>query len=793
MNTLTDHQVLFGHDDEQHIVAVEQLYGTNIAEVFTRKPDGTLTKRKEPFRPCIYTTCDEPAIDKIYEDVEQLDLSGGEHYDTLIRSTNPNVIFWFKKEAQDCYLPDFKSQYLLQSGKTLFKEMTVYDAKHLSLDIEVIDPDNYGFTNPNRPQDQIVMAQLEYFYQDKVHSEVFMQVNKAYTHDRSHVKIVDNEQSLLRAVQKRIVDYDPDIIIGHNVMDYDFDYILKRCALHNIEFRVGRDNSVPRTHPAKLKTAERDREYPNTIIYGRHIIDTELLARKVDMVKRELPSYSLKDIVKYLGKADPNRTYIPGNEITWHWFNDPYSLIDYGLDDTSESRMVYDYFIGSAFYGTQFTPMSYQNMFRQATESQITNIYLRTYLYELGSVKKPDESEEYEGAYTDTFVYGHIGRAVGYADFESLYPTLANILDVKAGGDHLNVFQRLNGVLKDQRFIYKNKYIECKKQGDTYHAEQYNAQQAAYKITLNTAAYGVLASASFPWNNYEGASAITAGGRKYMNLMIDTIREDGGQVIRLDTDGALIIPPDDYNDEDLFELYCEKLTSHMPEGMVVGVDGWFDDLITIDKKSYAWRNGDVVKLKGSTLKSRSLEPFNRKMIDDVLTSKLLYGNERCATAYSYWFDMIMNRMLDADEIAERGNINMSLEQYNARKKQNEIEGVNRYNPIPAYEVALATRRNYRVGDAVQFWVRRGPLVVKKVRNNYKYVVEDQPKYEKAKPIDEYDPEMIDVLHYIGRLEDGVKRFIVVFTPEEMQELFDVKLGKPDITKRNNILKGKHEE
>ena len=792
MKQLTNDQVLFGHDDEQNIVAVEQLYGTNIAELFIRNPDGSLTRRKEPFHPCIFLTCDDPIIDDIHDEVEQIDLSGSEHYDTLIRSTNPNTIFWINKESQDAYLPDYKSQFLLQTGKTLFKGMTVYDAKHMSMDIEVIDPDGFGFTNPSRPGDKIVMVQLDYFYKDQEYSEVIKLPNQKCTITKN-VKTVETESDLITALKDRIVKYDPDIIIGHNIMDYDFDYILKRCQLHNIEFRVGRDNSKPRTHPAKLKTAERDREYPNTIIYGRHIIDTELLARKVDMVKRELPGYGLKDIVKYLGKASEDRVYIPGDQITDYWFNDPDSLIKYGLDDTKEARMVYDYFIGSSFYASQFVPMTYQNVFRLATESQITNIYLRTYLYELGSLKRPDESQEYEGAYTETFVFGHIGKPVGYADFESLYPTLAHILNVEAGGDHLNVFRRVNGVLKDQRFIYKDKYKEAKKKGDDYHAEQFNAQQAAYKVMLNTGTYGVLASPSFPWNNYDGASAITAGGRKYMNQMIDIIRDDGGQVLRLDTDGALLIPPEQYNDEDLFELYCQHLTTFMPKGMVVGVDGWFDDLITINKKSYALRKGDKITIKGSSLKSRSLEPYNRKMIHDVIHAKMTSDQTQCSNAYKYWADMILNQMLDAHEVSERGNINMSLDAYKARQKQNEIEGKNRYNPIPAYEVALATGRNYKVGDAVSFWVKRGPLTVKKVRSTYKYSIEDQPKYKKAQPIDKFDPVMIDIPHYMSRLEETIKRFMVVFTPEQMEQLFDVKLGKSELTKREDILKGKDED
>jgi len=55
-----------------------------------------------------------------------------------------------------------------------------------------------------------------------------------------------DEKALLLALNQWITTHDPDIIIGWNVINFDFSLLQKRYDLHNIPFTLGRDGSAPR-------------------------------------------------------------------------------------------------------------------------------------------------------------------------------------------------------------------------------------------------------------------------------------------------------------------------------------------------------------------------------------------------------------------------------------------------------------------------------------------------------------------------------------------------------------------
>jgi DNA polymerase elongation subunit (family B) len=87
----------------------------------------------------------------------------------------------------------------------------------------------------------------------------------------------------------------------------------------------------------------------------------------------------------------------------------------------------------------------------------------------------------------------------------------------------------------------------------------------------------------------------------------------------------------------------------------------------------------------------------------------------------------------------------SLEKYRAK-----IAGSAR-NRAAAYELALASGRNYKPGDQISYYIKATP---KKV-----------PAYEAAKLATEFDPENRDenVDYYIAKLEDLVKKFSSLIT------------------------------
>src|SRR5919201_4171604 len=101
---------------------------------------------------------------------------------------------------------------------------------------------------------------------------------------------------------------------------------------------------------------------------------------------------------------------------------------------------------------------------------------------------------------------------------------------------------------------------------------------------------------------------------------------------------------------------------------------------------------------------------------------------------------IRNREWKIDMLMKTDTLQDSLDKYRAK-----IAGSAR-NRAAAYELALASDRNYKPGDQISYYIKSTP---KKV-----------PAYEAAKLASEFDPQNRDenVDYYIAKLDELVKKF-----------------------------------
>jgi len=106
---------------------------------------------------------------------------------------------------------------------------------------------------------------------------------------------------------------------------------------------------------------------------------------------------------------------------------------------------------------------------------------------------------------------------------------------------------------------------------------------------------------------------------------------------------------------------------------------------------------------------------------------------------------IRNREWKIEMLMKTDTLQDSLDKYRAK-----IAGSAR-NRAAAYELALASGRNYKPGDQISYYIKGTP---KKV-----------PAYEAAKLATDFDPENRDenVEYYIAKLEDLVKKFSSLIT------------------------------
>jgi DNA polymerase elongation subunit (family B) len=269
-------------------------------------------------------------------------------------------------------------------------------------------------------------------------------------------------------------------------------------------------------------------------------------------------------------------------------------------------------------------------------------------------------------------------------------------------------------------------------------ARQHHLQalQNTFKILLNSF-YGYLGFAQGHFADFDAAARVTQIGRDLLKKMIDWLNARGAQVIEVDTDGIYFVPPEKIDIDNL----QKDLAKELPTGIDVEIDEQFDAMLSYKAKNYALltKHGDVI-IKGGALKSRGLEKFQRVFLEEIIKMIMQGKPEAIADLRNDFEQKIRNREWKIDMLMKTDTLQDSLDKYRAK-----IASSAR-NRAAAYELALASGRNYRPGDQISYYIKATP---KKV-----------PAYEAAKLASDFDPQNRDenVDYYVAKLDDLVKKF-----------------------------------
>lgn len=758
---ISDNELLRGWDDEENIVCVENVPGSNFVQKFKRI-DGKLTSEYIKLSP-FFLVNDKSA-----------NLLGTNFYNKRIDCKDFSELKKEKQKYKDSFVPFPNTQYLLQTGKTLFKGDT--NPLTLFFDIEVITDKNYDFPNAKRKQDKIIIIAVHTSYGDD-YLLVLNEDGKSKT--GKNRLLFDTEKELLQSFITLVRSVDPDIISNHNVFNFDLNYVRERCELYSIPLSLGRNGSEPNFFDTSIKFGDRNRSYTNYSIYGRHIVDTMFLAEAADVTSRDMPSYGLKDLVKYLKKASEDREYVEGSEITNVWFEDRERLLRYALDDVYEAEILYNQFNPAFYSQTQLVPMPYQDVCRYGTGNKIDYILLRNYMKYNWSFSKPEKQRHIKGGYADVLKYGLIKEDLVYADVESLYPSLAISLKIQPKRDELKLFQRLVNMMVNLRFTIKSEIKKYQEKGEHEKAIKQKSFDAGVKIFLNTLSYGYLAWGFGAFNDYDEAERITKGGQDIVKLMIKCIKDDGADVIKVDTDGLCCTVPEKFRGSYESEMeYIHTLTKRMPEGIRIGHDGRYKAMLAFDKKSYALLNYDgKITVKGNTIRGRNVEPFAATLIKNCIKELLDGDINNCPVYYTEIKNKIINKKLEPQEILSRSSLGNTLEEYINKKQSGN-------NPIAQYELALKQPEKYQKGDVIYFYIKEIPYEARIVRNKLVLRKKNLANYEVAEFLENYNYDY-DVDHYLDRFDKACKKFLVVGT-DMIKVLFpDIQIKKSDLKKYAN--------
>ncbi len=716
--------MLFGADPMPRIVAIE-LGETGTVKVYRRGKGGSTVVDVEPFHPFVW--CDSDVLDLGIE-AEKLegDLKYGwritvDSWKELIALRNG-----LKKANRDYFaFTDPVQHYLTASGRTLFKELPFEELKRMQLEV-------LSFADPVAeaadldPIDHIMSVALS----DNTGWEELIIVDPK--------NVEESERTALKHLTSLIKERDPDVIEGHNLFRFDLPYLVQRAKKTKTKLDWGRSGGFLRSRPSRLQIAEKTIDYPKFTIEGRHFVDTFLLAQFYDVGMRTLSGFERVAVARHFGLCDSEElSALTGKQLQRAYSDNDESFRQRALCAVRETRAVAELLSPSYFIQAQIFPYNYQDVIVRGNATRINALFLREYFRQRHSIPEMPMVRGFEGGYTDIFFTG-VARNVWHCDVTSLYPSVMLQFDCFPQTDQLQIFRHL---LTDVRTFRLEAKAKMRAEKDPEKQHHLQALQNTFKILLNSF-YGYLGFAQGHFADFDAAARVTQIGRDLLKKMIEWLNAHGAQVIEVDTDGIYFVPPEKIDLNDL----QKDLAKELPPGIDVEIDEQFDAMFSYKAKNYALltREGDVI-IKGGALKSRGLEKFQRVFLEEMIKLIMQGKSDELGDLRNEFEKKIRNREWKIDMLMKTDALQDSLDKYRAK-----IAGSAR-NRAAAYELALASGRNYKPGDQISYYIKVTP---KKV-----------PAYEAAKLASEFDPENRDenVDYYVAKLDELVKKFAGLMT------------------------------
>jgi DNA polymerase elongation subunit (family B) len=704
LSSVENDPVLFGADASKGIVAVEFVAPDRV-QIYRREGKKTVSE-EVVHKPFAWAT--EPLPGDTRELAGQNAFRFTVAFDSAADFSKAKATY--KREL--FALNDLAHQYLLQSGRTLFKGMAFEDLRRMQVDIETFTGTDGAMSDASR--DPLLAIALS----DSTGWEEILVVDDP------------NDEAQERAVLEKFValvrERDPDVIEGHNIFRFDLLYLETRARKHKVKLELGRDGGVLRSHPSRLQIAERLIQYRKYEIHGRHIVDTLFLVQFHDVGARELESFGLKAAARHFGVAEHDRVELGAREITEAHSKKRKMFEKYALQDVRETRALSAALSPAWFTQTTIFPYNYQDVVIRGNATKINSLFLREYLRQGQSVPALPEVQRFEGGYTDIFFTG-VARDVWHCDIASLYPSVMLAFGYLPESDTLGVFGDMLARLRKFRLEAKAA-MRSAKGAEKAHLD---ALQGTFKILINSF-YGYLGFAQGNFADFEAAAAVTAKGRELLRGMVDWLRQRGADVIEIDTDGIYFAPPKEATRDGLYR----ELAATLPEGIEVEFDARYAAMFSYKAKNYALLSEDgKLSIKGAALKSRGLEKFQRVFIERAVRALCQGKPEVIPSMHAEFAKALREKTWEPEMFAKTEALQDSLEAY-----QKKIAASSR-NRSAAFELALRSERKMQAGDRVTYYITGTKKTVK--------------AYESAKLVEEWDPKNRDEnsAYYLAKLDE----------------------------------------
>lgn len=633
-----------------------------------------------------------------------------------------------------------ENQFLLDREARLFDGLNFSDLRRCQCDIETGCSVPGGFSNPNRPEDRVLAIGLSFSNEP---DPVFLTLEEMS--DAAERKLLKDFNTILRRM-------DPDVIEGHNIFNFDLEYLRRRGMRLKVPCAWGRfgQNAVFRN--SRLRVAERWIDFVRCDIPGRAVFDTLLAIQIFDLTTRAMVSYGLKDAAIFLGVTGDGpgkRTYLPGKEIQKAFIEDRSKFLAYLGDDLGETRGIAALLLPTYFAQAKTFPMTLQEIFLRGTAHKIDLLLLEKYHIARRALPIGAPVSSFEGGYTRSFETG-VFKQIHHFDVASLYPSLLMHIGRNPADDSLGIFIPLLRELRQ----YRLKYKELARATDSKNLRiEYDARQASYKILINSF-YGYLGFNGARFSDSDLAAEVTRRGRELLQQLIAEFERLGCRLLEADTDGIYLATEEFW---DTPEVLLEKVAHILPEGLELEHDGKYPTMFCYGAKNYALYDGKKITIRGSALRSRGMEPFLKKLTDHLISFLLDLETVSPLELASELRSKIETRAVDILQLAKSEYISKSPDNY---QKLIDAGGKPRRASL---EVALQINPRPKQGERVSYYIQPGEKGKKS-------------DWQRARSVDTYDPKLhpYDPAYYTKKIDAWIKRygqFLGAVPEKDQAELF----------------------
>jgi DNA polymerase I len=835
---------LEGYDNQEHIVGIESSYRDNRVHLIIHDPKKGKRIERHKLKPFLWMKT--PDVSNLYEgdrrlikqkmrefgikftplkttdedgqDVQRL--LDGYKFLVTCKGTYGDLLNFFKDGGMGVYDEEHRNnfmamnpteQYLIQTGKRLFKGMEEYKEVHrFSFDLETTGLD------PTNPKNRIF--------------QIGMKDNRGFEH------ILEIDGDTRRELREReaeaiitffkVIDYlKPAIIAGYNSENFDWYFIVERCKLLGIDITKAAKTlgGIPFYRKRQsLKMGPEMEYYDQTHMWGYNIMDVSHAVRRAQAINSSIKKWSLKYITKYAKAEKPNRVYIPGDKIskTWedkvndYWFNEEtgewgmlngelpentkkvkgdYIVQRYLIDDLWETEVVDDKFNQATYLLSKILPTSFMRSSTMGTAATWKLLMLGWSYHNGVAIPKTEPLRPFIGGLSRLLEVGYSQNVVKF-DFDGLYPSEQLTHGIFTKSDVTGAMRGLLQYNYDNRNKYKKLKKEFAAKGDYVMSAYYDTKQLPLKI-LNNGMFGSISAPNvFPWGDTNMGEKITCTGRQYLRHMIRFMHYKGFRPLVGDTDGFNFSIPNNVDeltytsngrhhstDEGVTYTGLEAVVAEYNDKYMYGVMGLSIDevcqaTINLARKNYADLIDGEVKLVGNTIKSKKLPTYIAEFIDKGI-ELLLYGKGyEFVNEYYDTVEAIYNQEIPLSKIANKSRVRMTVADYKKRATQVNRAG----NPMPKQahmELILKEELNVDLGDTIYYvnvGTRKshGDIQTKTNKTTKEKEVIINCRYI-SNNIIENDPEATgeyNVPRYLDAFNKRIKPLLVCFDPEVRDDI-----------------------